>query len=270
MKKNVNILGLRDSEGFSLLHQVVSRDRGDLVIVFYDLGLLSDMHRLRVTDRLSPHFDMTPLAMAEHDRKRCREELESYIQKDKKLTKLCKIARKGDLEKLKAHVDRKPDDVHYLSDGDGTYPIYWASVVNCRPCIDFLIENGADLQVATKDGEKILTKVASIGHGDLVQYLIKKYHVDPNLKGLKQKTAIERAAETGDYHLVKTLLKNRASLENSILHAAARAGQVNFIQKIMETYSSQLNVNGRDSSNRTPVHHAGDNSHVTTLQVGIW
>ena len=68
MKKKVNIIGLKDSEGFSLLHDVVARDRGDLVIVFYDLGLLSEMHRLRVTDRHSPHFDMTPLAMAEHDR----------------------------------------------------------------------------------------------------------------------------------------------------------------------------------------------------------
>ena len=91
--------------------------------------------------------------------------------------------------------------------------------------------------------------------------------MDPNVKGLKQKTAIERAAETGDYHLLKTLLNNKATLENVVLHAAARTGQVNFIQRVMESYSSQLNVNGIDSTNRTPLHYAGDNSHVTTLQV---
>ena len=120
IKKKVNIMGLRDSEQFSLLHQVVARDRPELITVFYDLGFISKMHQLRVTDRQSAYFDMTPLAMAEHDRKRCQGELESCIEKDKK-----EIARKVDFAKLKSHVERKPEDVLYLSEGDCTYPIYW-------------------------------------------------------------------------------------------------------------------------------------------------
>ena len=268
IKKKVNITGLRDSEQFSLLHEVVARDRAELITVFYDLGFISEMHRLRVTDRQSAYFDMTPLAMAEHDRKRCRDELEACIQKDKKLTKLCRIARKGDFAKLKTHVERKPEDVLYLSEGDCTYPIYWACVANSKPCIDYLIQNGANFDVSTKDGEKILTKIVSLGHIELVQYLIRKYHLDPNQTGLKHKTPLERAAETGDYPLFKILLRYGVTLENVVLHAAARAGQVNFIQKLMESHSSRLNVNGRDPANRTPLHHAADNSHVTTIQVG--
>ena len=270
IKKGVNVMGLRDSEGFSLLHELVSRDRGSLVTVFYDLGLISEMHRLRVSDRHSQHYDMTPLAMAEHERKRCRDELESYIQKDKKLTKLCRYCRKGDYQKVKSHIEKKPEDVHYMSEGDGTYPIYWACVANSEPCINWLIQRGANFDVSTKDGEKILTKVASLGHCDLVEFLINRYHLDPNQKGLNQKTALERVAETGDFPLFKALLKNGARLDNLILHSAARAGQVNFLQKVMQSSKEQLNVNGRDTANRTPLHHAADNSHVTTLQVSYF
>ena len=267
IKKRVNIVMLRDTETFSLLHDLVSRDRGDLVIVFYDLGLITELYRARITDTRSVYFDMTPLAMAEQDKKRCREDLESYIQKDKKLTKLCRIARKGDFPRLKAHVDRKPDDVHYLSEGDGTYPIFWACVANSRQCVDYLLGNGADINGSTKDGEKILTKIVSLGHIELVQYLMRKYHLDPNSTGLKNKTALQRASETGDYPMFKILLRYGATLDNTVLHAAARTGQVNFMQKLMESHGRLLNVNGRDSANRTALHHAGDNSHVTTIQV---
>ena len=50
---------MTDLEQFSLLHEAVARDRGDLIVVFCDLGFLSEMHRIRVTDRQSAYFDMS-------------------------------------------------------------------------------------------------------------------------------------------------------------------------------------------------------------------
>ena len=262
MKKNVDIAGLRDWDQFSLLHDIVMRDRAELIVVLYDLGLIGRMQQLRVTNHQSIYFDMTALAMAAHDQKSCEDDLQSWIEKEQKLTKLCRIARRGDFAKLKTHVEKKPGDVLLLSKGDGTYPIYWACVGNSKPCVDYLIQKGATLDVSTDDGEKILTKVVSLGNIELVQHLIRKYKLDPNQTGLKNKTSLERTAETGDFPLFKILLRCGAKLNNSVLHAAARAGQVSFIQKLMESHRRSLNVNGKDPAGRAPIHYASGNWRV--------
>ncbi len=267
MKKGVHILGLIDSQGFCLLHELVDRDRGDLVIVFFDLGLLADLCKMRVNKSQSQYQDMTAMAMAEQYKKKCRDELESFMQKEKKITKLCRLARLGDFAKIQSVVQRKPDEVHVMSEGDGTYPIYWACVANSRRCVDHLVENGASLDVVTKDGEKILTKVTSLGHCDLVQYLLTTYKLDPNTKGHGKRTPLERAAETGDYQMFNILWRHGAKIESRVLHSAARAGQVAFIQKLMDEHRQLVDINGRDEAQRTPLHHAGDAAHVSTIRV---
>lgn len=269
MLKGVNMVNLRGTNGFSLLHQVVNRDRVDLVSVFYDVGLLSEMVKLIVKNMHSQYHDITPLALAEKEKKKCRYEIESYMQKDKALTKACRFARSGNVDKLKSLIEKNPNDVYQMSEADGTYPIFWACVANSKPCIDFLIENGANLDVRNKDGEKILTKICSLGHVDLVKYLLEKYKLDPNQRGLHDKTSLERIAETGDFSLFKVLIDSGAFLDNCVLHSAARGGQVSFIQKLMEAHRAEFDVNGRDAAQRTPLLHAADNAHVPALKTLI-
>ena len=104
----------------------VARDGAELISLVHDLEeFISEMH--------NRFFDITPLAMVEHVSKQCRDGLEACIQMDKKLTKLYRIAQKGDFAKLKCHVERKPEDVPYLSEGNCTHPIYWACVANSKP-----------------------------------------------------------------------------------------------------------------------------------------
>ncbi len=267
IKKGVKVSELRDTEGLTILHEVALRDRSDLFVVFYDLGIMLEMSKKRVSSRQSRFFDMTPLAIAEHMRTKGRDELEGFIQKDKKITKLCKYTRLGQLDKMQEIISRTAEAVHHLSEVDGSYPIYWACVANSRPAIELLLSAGANLNIVLKDKERILTKVCSLGHLELAVYLMKKYKLDPNQTGLGDKSPIERVSETGDFKLLQQLLKYGAQFSRLILHSAAKCGQVAFIQKMMSTYGHKLDVNARDPAGRTPIFHAADNAHVPALQV---
>ncbi len=267
IKKGVTIWELRDLEGLTPLHEIALRDRSDLFIVFYDLGIILESSRQRVTGRDSRYFDMTPLAIAEHTRTKGRDDLEKCIQNDKKLNKLCRYTRMNRLDKMQEIINKHPQSVFQLSDGDGSYPIYWACVVNSRSAMELLLQNGASLDIQLKDKERILTKVCSLGHLELAVHLMKNYNLDPNQTGLGDKSPLERVAETGDFKLLQQLLKYGAQFGNFILHAAARCGQVGFIHKAMQTYGHKLDINARDPAGRTSVFHAVDNSHVPALQV---
>ncbi len=267
IKKGVKVSELRDTEGLTILHEVALRDRSDLFTVFYDLGIMLEMSKKRVSSRQSRFFDMTPLAVAEHLRTKGRDELETFIQKDKKITKLCKYTRLGQLDKMQEIISRTAEAVHHLSEVDGSYPIYWACVANSRPAIELLLSAGANLNIVLKDKERILPKICSLGHLELAVHLMKKYKLDPNQTGLGDKSPVERVSETGDFKLLQQLLKYGAQFSRLILHSAAKCGQVAFIQKMMTTYGHKLDVNARDPAGRTPIFHAADNAHVPALQV---
>ena len=128
MQKGVRIQALRDLESITLLHEVVIKDRADLLRTFYDLGLLTYMHKSRVNDMRSRYHDMTPLQIAETYRKRCKDELDRLIKLDRKLTKMCRRARRGMIEKMRRCFQRDSMSIVAPSEGDGTTPVYWAAV----------------------------------------------------------------------------------------------------------------------------------------------
>ena len=89
------------------------------------------------------------------------------------------------------------------------------------------MDHGADINSKTKDGERILTKVCSLGHVHLLEFLIRTCGLNTEDKGLGNKSALERAGETGDIDVVIKLIDLNAQLTSSVLHGAAKYGQVN-------------------------------------------
>ena len=128
IQRGVNIASLRDDGGLTVLHEIILKDRKDLIEIFYDLGLLNEMYRLRVSRMTSKFYDMTPISMAEHLKRSCKDELEKYINLERKLTKMCKLARKGNINKMVKSYDRNPRTVNYKSEGDESTPVYWTAV----------------------------------------------------------------------------------------------------------------------------------------------
>ncbi len=267
MKKGVDLVALRTEEGLSILHAVVLADRIDLYVVFYDLGLLKDMSNIKIENMNSEYYYKTPLELALKTKKQHKVQLERWINMDIQLPDICKYARANDIQKLNETIAKNPASVHTRSGCDGSTAVYWACVANSVRCIETLVKAGANMSSILKDGETTLTKVVSLGHWNLAEYLIRKYKLDPDQKGLGDKTALERAGETGDFKMAECLIRNGAKLDSSILRVAAIYGQSGFLQKMLKAYPRKLDINSKDYAGRSPLLLAAEKGKLAAIQV---
>jgi len=259
-------VNLKDDRGFSLFHEIALQDRCDLIAVLYDLGLIESFHKAQVTNPGSEFNTMTPQGLAEHKKKRCREEIEIYTRRERALNKTCKYARAGNVVNVTKMVNKNVLNAHQMSEEDGSYPIYWAVVANSYPCVKALLDCGVDLDITLKNGEKVLTKACSLGHADLALKLVREHHLDPNQKGAHGRYVVEKTAEAGDFALFQDLLSEGAQFQETVLHCASRQGQTEFIKKLRKSYPNRVNLNCTDQVRRTPLLHAADSKSTKVMQ----
>ncbi|XP_046335737.2 transient receptor potential cation channel subfamily A member 1 homolog isoform X1 [Haliotis rufescens] len=186
-----------------------------------------------------------------------------------------------------------------------TTPLHKAAQFNRVRAARLLLRRGANIECLDKDNDTPLLIAAMYGHVETVEMLVKK-GADVDATNLKEKTAVYVAAEEGNLsvlqsllsvpemrnlinwgdrdgntalhiaaqkknlHVVKILLKNKASihtkneLEESPLHMAAKYGNVNTIREIVR--NGQNSIFAEDEKSNTPLHLAALYGH--TLSVG--
>lgn len=268
IKKEIDILKLRDEDGLSLFHIIVLNNREDLIVVLYDLGLLKDLHSAMVRNPSSRYAYMTPSDLALYLKRPCANEIEKFLRNESYLSPACRYARAGDVQKLEALLKEDHMNAHYMGLEDGTFPIYWAIVANSYPCLQMLLENGADITCATRNGENVLVKACSLGHEELVVKLISQLKLDPNIKNRDGISPLDKAAETGQFTLFQKIVDAGASCKDcSFLHCAAKEGNVAFIKKLMKEISNYVNINAIDQDHRTPLHYSAIGNSTEVLRL---
>ncbi|XP_046573761.1 transient receptor potential cation channel subfamily A member 1 homolog isoform X1 [Haliotis rubra] len=182
-----------------------------------------------------------------------------------------------------------------------TTPLHKAAQFNRVRAAKLLLRRGANIECLDKDNDTPLLIAAMYGHVETVVMLVKK-GADIDATNLKEKTAVYVAAEEGNLsvlqsllsvpemqclinwgdrdgntplhiaaqkknlHIVKILLKNKASiyskneLEESPLHMAAKYGNVNTIREIVR--NGQNSVFAEDEKSNTPLHLAALYGHA--------
>ena len=126
---------------------MIYRDREDLLVVFYDTGILETMYRSRVNYRGTLFHNMTPLELAEHEKKKCKDDLEQLIDKEKALHRLpvCMAARRNDVNEVKRHVQANRGLANESSTLDGSTPVFWAAVAGNTDLMAYLVDNNANM-----------------------------------------------------------------------------------------------------------------------------
>ena len=117
---------------------------------------------------------------------------------------------------------------------------------------------------------EIFMLVCSVYAASTFDWIIESKHLDVNVTGTHYKSPLHLAAEIGDVDIVHVLLKRgarvnfpkaneRTKWENTPLHIAAREGQAQVCECILE--HSNADVDARDFSmvNNTPLHAALQN-----------
>ena len=72
----------------------------------------------------------------------------------------------------------------------------------------YLLSKNANVNATTSDGATCLYKAAEYGRLDIVQYIIRTYHIDVNMKRTNGRTPLYVAAINGNLDVVKELVDN--------------------------------------------------------------
>ncbi|XP_024966967.1 probable protein S-acyltransferase 23 isoform X1 [Cynara cardunculus var. scolymus] len=142
----------------------------------------------------------------------------------------------GDLQKLRKFVE---EDGVSLSqpDGNGYYPLQWASLNNFADVAQYIIEHGGDV------------------------------HTVDNVR----QTALHWAAVRGSVAAADVLLQNGARVEAvdvngyRAVHVAAQYGQTSFLNFIVAKYHADFDV--PDNDGRTPLHWAAYKGFADTIRL---
>jgi len=135
-------------------------------------------------------FKISVMAESEEDKK------ENQLKdSDKTLFDWCK---EGNLDKLKSalkklkNVDEKKNALNKLDEG-GMSLLMWACDRGRLDILEFLLENGADVNAQDEDGQTCLHYAVSCDYVDLVKALVAQTHqkIDFGLKDSSEQTAIE-------------------------------------------------------------------------------
>ena len=161
-----------------------------------------------------------------------------YGLNSENLGKIRSAARMGDLQLLRSLVtkDNKGDPMLSSTEGDfmGLTPLHWAvaaaSTKSHLECVQFLIDNGADLYKANRIGNNPFHYAASTKKPDCMKLLLKCSPDVINVRGELGQTALHMSAAKGDAEGVKLCLQYNADVnaedenKDTPLHMAARKG----------------------------------------------
>ncbi len=145
------------------------------------------------------------------------------------------IARRGDLDSLKATLQTHPDQVDAPDDRNCT-PLHFACDGGHEELVEYLLGHGAEIEIADSDGDTPLMWAAYAGHMRVVELLIANG-------------------------------ANRAVINNNgrtLLHYAARSGSVELVTLLVE---KGADINAVDHGGQTPVFEPAMNNNQELVKL---
>jgi len=153
--------------------------------------------------------------------------------------------KKGNLEEVKTILDRNPGLLNIPGeDEEGNTPILQAGFSNKMDIFKYLVEKGADINLANKEGLVPLHLAAFLGDKEMVRLLLSKgVPVDP-VSTIIKATPLNLAARLGHKEVVEILLSADANVHlkgfegSTPLHSAVESRSVEIARLLLEKGAS--------------------------------
>jgi ankyrin repeat protein len=177
-------------------------------------------------------------------------------------------AAKGGNKSIITQLLEKGADVNAAT-RDGWTPLYEASRNGHVDVAKLLLEKGADVNAATRDGWTPLNRASSNGHVDVAKLLLEK-GADVNAADGDGWTPLNEASSNGHVDVAKLLLEKGADVNAATrdgwtpLNRASSNGHVDVAKLLLE---KGADVNAADGDGWTPLYEALRNRHVDVAKL---
>ncbi|XP_071085224.1 putative ankyrin repeat protein RF_0381 [Haliotis cracherodii] len=167
------------------------------------------------------------------------------------------VCRGGDIEIVKSVLAQDKLDINSRGKNGETPVMVVAAWARLGELLDFLVKKGADMSVVNNDGDNILHQACRGGDIETVRRVLAQDKLDINSRGKNGDTPAMVAAWTGHGELVDFLVKKGADMSlvnyggDNILHQSCKGGDVETVKRVLE--QDKLGINSRSKNGSTPV-----------------
>ena len=157
-------------------------------------------------------------------------------------------AKNGDLEKVKAMLEKKPKLV-FSKDAEGGMPLHWAAFNGHKEVVELLLANKADVNGKAANGLTPLHVAAGKGYKDVAELLLAN-KADANARNNTGVTPLHIAAQFGNKDVAELLLANMAKVNakdndgTTPLHVAVDKGSKDLVELLL---ANKADVNANNS-----------------------
>ncbi len=179
-------------------------------------------------------------------------------------------AKEGDLAKVKALLEKNTDLINAKNE-NGQTPLHIAASGGQLAVVEFLISQGADINLRQNNGATALHFACFGGHRDVVEWLIDN-GADVNSKDNNGLTPLRVAVFRSNKEMIALLIEKGAALnareENGAtpLHEACIRGNKDVVELLIE---KGANIGIEDDSGNTPLHMASNYGHKEIIELLI-
>lgn len=167
----------------------------------------------------------------------------------------------GDIKCVQFCIDNKAN-VNF-ADNDGFTALHEALYKGYFDIVKVLIKNNADINIRAKNGLSPLMEAAICGKVEIIQFLLEN-GADLNAKDNNQDNALLHACYVGNKDAAQFLLKKKADVSGLYIVSAASAGLKDYVQKFIK---SGVDVNTRSASGNTALISAARYGYDDTVKL---
>jgi len=161
---------------------------------------------------------------------------------DKDIEEFTSAAHKGDIEKIKEFVKNRIDVNANNPRQVGNTALIEASKGGHLEVVEYLVDNGADVNVESEHGWTALLVASLDGHIEVIKYLVEKGADINHQERVYYNTALQLASQMGRIEIVEYLIRNGADTSKMTIVDYVNCG---WFLKVKEAIESGENPNQR-------------------------
>lgn len=267
LELGIKIAELRNQDGCTLLHCAVMQNRPPFILPLFRSGCWTEIRPLRIERGSNSEHEMKNAEeiAAELKLRKVQKELDTCTGWEKSLNLIHIAARVGDIKAVKKWLEYS-SDMHTELDSMNCTTLYWACIGGNLDIVKLLLSLKVDHRQVNSKKETLLHATCMMGHGHLVETLMRECKQDLTVKDSAKKTPLLRVSENGDEKTLEKLLRCGLSKDmlGPMLAIAGHYGRLSFLRAVNDKHG--VDPQSKDEAGKSAYLRAAEQGRMDVLR----